>query len=994
MLIPLHVHTSYSPCRGPSTPAAVAARAAALGYEAVAATDVNGLYGATVFHRAAVAAGVRPIVGAELRAGPASAVALVIDRGGYENLCRLLTRLHAGEEGGLAVLGDGLLDGLHLVTEDVALARAWRGAGVPPDRLWLAWDPPTQSRSLARRLQDAADELRLGLLATGRAMMATAADLPAARLLAAIRTGRTLDRLDGGEIPPPAAVLREPAAWRRALADVPEAIANNRRVAEDCRYAVLPRPPVFPAFDTPDGRSARDHLRRLCLEGALRRYGRLAEPVRRRLRREWGLIETKGFCEYFLVVRDIVQYAHRRKAPIAGRGSGASSLVAYVLGITNVCPLSLDIPFERFLNEKREDFPDLDIDFCWRMRDDVIAYAFDRWGAGNVAMVCTHNTFQPRSAFREAAKAMGLADAQVTAMMAGRGDAARIEAVARASEPLVGLAHLLSVHPGGIVIGRKPIDHYAPIETAAKGVRITQYDKDGVEDVGLVKLDLLGNRSLSTLREACDWVRRTGGADLDIDRLPADDAAAYALMRRGETVGCNQLESPAMRHLLQSVRPDSLRGVMQTLALVRPGAAGIGMKDTFIRRCRGLEPVPAGWGPVDAVLASTWGVMTYEDDVMLVVDALTGCGRAEADRFRKAVQKCFDDRQREDLSRDFLDRCAARGVDRRYAAGLWVQMAKFNDYSFCRAHAASYARLACAVAYLRAHHPLAFWTAALNNNQSMYHPRLYVRCARRGGVRFAGPDVNRSGAEFIIDEGVIRVGLGRVGGLGPVAVGTILDARGRGPFAGLADFRRRTRLAAEEIRSLILCGAFDAFGSTRPSLMMELKLLAGAGAPSRRSRAGGAGPALLTAAPALAGLLTDYSESRKRRDERMLLGLDLFDHPLAALEGLPAGAAVAGSADLPRQVGRRVRLAGMLEAARTTRTQGGRIVQFFTFDDLAGLFEATAFGDACRQEGAGGAERSAAVVTGIVEDQYGVVTLAAEHLRWIDPDGEGAYNQR
>ncbi|MFW6145813.1 MAG: PHP domain-containing protein [Planctomycetota bacterium] len=982
MLGPLHVHTSYSLCRGPSSPAAVVARAAALGYEAMAVTDVNGLYGATVFHHAAVAAGLRPIVGAELRTAATSAVALVIDRTGYENLCRLLTRLHADDTPDLATLTDGLLDGLHLVTEDVALAAAWRDAGVEPRRLWLAWDPPTQSRALARRLRDAAAELGLGLLATGRAMMATAGELATARLLAAIRTGRTLDRLDAGEVPHAKAVLREPTAWRQAVADAPEAIANNRRVAEACRYELLPQPPVFPAFDVPDARPARRHLRRLCLKGARRRYGRITEPIRRRLRREWGLIEAKGFCEYFLVVNDIVQYAHQRRAPIAGRGSGASSLVAYVLGITNVCPLSLDIPFERFLNETREDFPDLDIDFCWRLRDDVIAYAFDRWGADHVAMVCTHNTFQPRSAFRETAKAMGLAEAQVTALMAGRGDPARIDAVTRRSAPLVGAVHLLSVHPGGIVIGRNPIDHHAPIETAAKGVRITQYDKDGVEDVGLVKLDLLGNRSLSTLREACDWVRRSGGADLDIDRLRADDPAAYDLMRRGETVGCNQLESPAMRHLLQSIRPDSLRGVMQALALVRPGAAGMGMKETFIRRCRGLEPVPAGYPPVDAVLAATWGVMTYEDDVMLVVDALTGCGRAEADRFRKAVQKCFDDRERERLSRDFLDRCAARGVDRRYAAGLWVQMAKFNDYSFCRAHAASYARLAYTVAYLRAHHPAAFWTAALNNNQSMYHPRLYVRCARRGGVRFAGPDVNRSGAEFTLDDGVIRVGLGRVGGLGPVAVERILDARRRGPFASVADFRDRTHLAAEEIRSLILCGAFDSLGSTRPALMMELKLSGKNNTPSRRSRAGA--PALLAVAPATAGVLADYSETRKRRDEQTLLGLDLHDHPLAALNV----DADDTSAVLHRRVGRRVCLAGMLEAARTTRTQRGRIVQFFTFDDLDGLFEATAFGDGCRQDGTGGATRSAAVVTGTVEDQYGVVTVAADHIRWIDPDGD------
>ncbi len=986
-ITPLHVWSGYSLCRGPTPPKRLVERARSVGHAAIALTDVNGLYGAAVFHHAAVAAGVRPIIGAELRCAGASVVALVIDRMGYENLCRVITRIHCGDPETRGAFVDFLAErsaGLHLATADADLAAALIERGASAERLWLQLDPATQTRTAVQYLGAASERLGVGLLATAAAFMAAPADYDAARVLAAIRTGRTLDALDGAELPHPAAVLRSNAERRRQLADFPQAIANNVRVADECRYRLLPQPPVFPAFECPDGVAAVRHLRRLCLIGARRRYGAVSEPVRSRLHRELGLIDRKGFSEYFLVVRDIVQYARKLRAPIAGRGSGASSLAAYVLGITNVCPLALEIPFERFLNERREDFPDLDLDFGWRIRDDVIQYAFDRWGHDRVAMVCTHNTFQQRSAFRETAKAMGLADAQVSMLIRGRGDSRLTATIAQRSERIGGLPHLLSVHPGGIVIGRKPIDHYAPIQPAAKGVMITQFDKNGVEDVGLVKLDLLGNRAVSTIHHACRLIEANGGAgpsSIDIDTLPTDDDATFDLLCRGDTVGCNQLESPAMRHLLQCIRPRSLPDIMQALALIRPGAAGLGSKDVFIRRRRGLEPTPGEYPPVDEILAPTGGVMVYEDDVMLVAAAMIGCSLAEADRFRKAVQKCRDDDQRERLSREFLDRCEQHGVDRDYAGRMWVQMAKFNAYSFCRAHAASYARLAYAVAYLRRWRPAEFWTAALNNNQSMYHPRVYVQQARRGGVRFTLPDVNASWAEFTLTGGVIRTGLGCVDRLGPVGVETILSRRRPRPFASVGDFLDRTRLGHDETRALILCGAFDRLGRSRPAMIMELKLWR-----PGRSRAAAAAPMLLTAASTVGEALDDYSDLRKREHERRLLGLSLFAHPMEPWRPALGGRVDVGSADLPGCVGRRVRIAGMVEAVRTTRTASGRPIQFLTLDDEGGLFETTAFTDSCRVAPPPECGRIEAVVTGTVEDHFGAVAVMAEQVEWAEVD--------
>ncbi len=784
---------------------------------------------------------------------------------------------------------------------------------------------------------------------------------------------------------PVGGTLRPPAVLRHQLAHLPQAITNNRRLVERCSgFRLRPRMAVFPRFDCTLGRSVREELRHRCREGVRWRYGELpAPPVEARIERELRVIERMGFSEYFLVVWDIVRHARSLGAPVAGRGSGASSLVAYVLGITNVCPVALNIPFERFLHEKRQDFPDLDIDFCWRIRDDVIDYAFARWGHDRVAMVCTHNCFQPRSALREAAKAMGFSDEQISAGRALESDPrfARVRDLARR---LVGLPHLLSVHPGGIVIGRKPIDHYAPLQVAAKGVRITQYDKDGVEAMGLVKLDLLGNRNLSTIHAAAQLVRTRTGEPLDVEALPPDDPRTLSLLRSADTLGCNQLESPAMRNLLQMMQPAGLRDVMKALALIRPGAASLGMKEAFIRRHRRLDPVPPGWPATDSLLHDTHGIMLYEDDVMLTAAALLDSDLPTGDRFRKAVQKCRDDTERLRLSREFLTRARAAGAPDDCARSLWVQMAKFNAYSFCRAHAASYALLAYAGAYLKAHHPLEFWTAALNNNQSMYAPRTYVDAARRAGVRFLLPDANRSLAEFAPEGHAIRTGLNFVDGLGAVGAERILDARERGgPFASLTDFLLRARLGAEEARALVLCGALDFTHRNRPTLMMELNLFFRVG-PGR----GGPAPAPLLSVPApvFPDPPGDYDERRKILDEFRILGLSLRLHTLELYRPLLQGVVDGDFRDLRGRVGKPIRLAGMLEALRTTRTERGDTMMFLTLSDEHGLFEATVFPDALRRTRTRFDRYGPYVVAGRVEEQYGALNVAVEEVWTVGED--------
>jgi len=990
MITPLHVRSGYSFCRGVALPDRLVNVAARLGHGALAMTDVNNLCGATVFWKKAAAAGISPIIGAELLDGGLSVVALCADETGYENLCRLITRIHCGRGEGENLIDDlaELSDGLELLVDAPSAAGALaRRLG---RRLWVAIDPfgPDEMHNL--RLMDCAESLGLRPVVSGRALLAEEGDIEAAKLLAAIRTGRTLDSVEGGAIPPRSSFLRPGEQIRLAAAQFASAIDNNMLLARRCScFKLLPRSPVFPDFACPAGTDARSYLRRLCVEGLGRRYD--ADMLPRALARmdsELAVIQRMGFSAYFLVVWDIVQYARRRGAPVAGRGSGASSIVAYSLGITNVCPLRHAIPFERFLHEGREDFPDLDVDFCWRLRDEVIDYAFKRWGVDHVAMVSMHGTFQARSALRETAKAMGYSDSQISRMDEliddADGGAHAPAAIARLAGKIIDLPHNLSVHPGGIVIGPKPIDHYAPIQPAHKGVNITQYDKNGVEDIQLVKLDLLGNRNLSTVRYAIDLIR-AGGQEIDIETIPCDDAATVGLLQRADTVGCNQLESPAMRRLLRMMQPRNAAGVMQALAMIRPGAAGIGMKETFIRRLRGLEPVEPPPPQVAGVLDDTLGIMLYEDDVLSMAAAMLGIPMAKADRFRRSVQKCRDDRARLELSREFLAGCRANGLDLDYAKGIWVQMAKFNAYSFCRAHAASYGLLAYAGAYLRTHYPLEFWVSALNNNQSMYPHRVYVEQAKRDGIKFLLPDVNRSLAEFAIEDGAARIGLDRVSGLGPVGVQEIINCRSRAPFEGLSDFLSRTSIGEQEARSLILCGAFDWTGRSRPMLMMELNLFHRIG--PRRLKGGAT---LLPALPTLPHAPGDYSPHRKYFDERTILGLTPGPHIMKVWRSIMTNETDADSRDLPRLNGRRVKIAGVVEARRPVTTQRGQTMVFATFDDEWGLFEATIFPDAMARMDASFDRYGPYVISGQVEEQYDAVTISADAISLFQPSAAGA----
>jgi error-prone DNA polymerase len=1031
-------------------------------------TDSNNLYGAVAFTEEAHRQGIRPLLGACLRQHRTRCVALVAEPVGYCSLCRILSRMHLATKGlRLADLLSENAAGLHVLVDDKVLAEQLRDAFGA--RLWLEIVRPARSAHAEQELLTWGRRLGLAPVASTAAHFATPHQYPIFRVATAVSRRTLVDQLPGKLAITPDHHLVRPEVLQQRFRDLPEAVSNTDLLAEQLQSSVLPREVVLPRQRV-RRHEPEAYLRLLCERGLNRRDIVDGLAARARLRQELTVIRAGGLAGYFLVVRDIARYARRRGYSMALRGSAGNSLVCYLLEITDVDPLRFDLPLERFLHPGRTDLPDIDLDFDWKVRDDVIDYVFRRYGPEHTAMISSHLFLQPRSAFREAAKAHGLSTEQVSRLLETlsdrvdeflqetKGETRRLEECPRSFplEPerwprlvqdarlLLGLPHHLSIHPGGVVITPEPIENYVPLQRAPKGVVITQYEKDAAEYIGLVKIDLLGNRALATADAAakllaqkvsvptkkvsgpfsagpsrgmptkkvsgpfsggpCAWGMPTkkvsgpfsappgatekvpeapGGAEKGPDTFLVGQAAkgpdtflvgtdtflaTVALLQRGDTLGVNQLESPAMRHLLIQMRPQGLHDVIQALAMIRPGAASVGMKECFVRRRRGLEPVRCPHPSLEPLLRQTQGLMLYEDDALRVLEVLTGMAAPDADRFRKRVAKHRTDEEARLLTEEYLQACARNHVPRAVAEELWVQIAKFNHYSFCKSHAVSYGLIAWKAATLKAHYPLYFWTAAINNNQGMYPRRVYVEAIKRAGIPLYLPCVNRSQDDFAVEGAGIRVGLEAIVSLNEELRGALLaDRQRRGLYRDLADLRRRLNPGPETLALLIRCGALDFTGQSRPSLFLQADL--------QNAETGGA---CLFSSPAEDWAPADYAAERRLWDEWSLLGF-VVGPPLLALFRARLQGRYVTSRELSAHVGRRVQVAGLVATARHTPTADGRPMQFVTLEDEWGLIEVTLFPGTCPLVAY--LTLGPYVAQGYVEEQYGVLTVTAQSFR-------------
>jgi DNA-directed DNA polymerase III PolC len=1063
-VVHLHLHSHFSFGTGVSSPEVLAAAAAERGYRTLACTDINGVYGAVEFQRACEAAGVRPVLGAQLITDHEEAVALATDERGWAALCRAISAIHwaEAEKRDIVTLspfaalrvdsakgtvnGHGRLrsaqadnhghtngrngrhllrhllstllahdrDGLVLLSRDVAFLE--RVAAATGTRDLYAELVPGKER---HAVLAAARRLGLPAAATNAVVMAHPEDWARHRLIRAIHQNTRLSELDdgmavrryGGSPSPPTVVpsYRPTVATRdswlrpaddivRLFPDCPQAVREAEAIAERCQYRIPIGRIVAPRLAEPDESFRR--LRAFAYAGAERRYGTIAPVTRERLERELGIIGQKGFADYFLVVKNIVEHGPTH----CGRGSVANSMVSYCLGITHVEPLGAGLLFERFLNPERKDPPDIDLDFPWDERDQVLAYVFRTYPRPQAAMVANHNCFRLRGALREVAKVHGrpageirevtrripiFEDEPLEELLATHPNFQGLDLppswrdFARMAAPLVGVPRHLSVHPGGVVIVPTALTDFVPIEPAVKAledhpdltVPVIQFEKDGAEDAGLVKIDLLGNRSLAVIRDAIAAVGRNTGHRIDYTTSDAgEDEATRALFRTGQTMGVFYTESPASRALCAKSRAETFDLLVLNTSIIRP--ASNRYIRTYLERLHGAPYEPLHLVLRDT-LAETFGVMVYQEDVVNVCAVFAGMPLATADGLRKSLSKKRPAKHLAGYAEEFFSGAIARGRDPEAVKKVWEMIMSFAGYSFCKGHSASYIQVAQHACYLRAHYPAEFMAAVLGNGGGFYHPFAYVAEAMRMGLTVHPPDVNASDFRCTGRGSEVRIGLQFVKGLSAEGAERVLRARGDTPFRSVFDLQHRTGLAADDLRALIKVGALDSIADdwTRPMMLWMVD----AGQRQSDGRPATNGDWFDHLPPAIP-VLRQYSPERRRREEYEALGFVTDTHPMRLHAERLAQFKLCRSSELHRHVGRHVLLAGMLTTAKPVHTLQDEPMEFATFDDGEGLIETVLFPRLYRDRGHVIFDQGPFIFRGKVEEEFGAITVTITHL--------------
>jgi DNA-directed DNA polymerase III PolC len=853
------------------------------------------------------------------------------------------------------------------------------------------------------------------------------------RVVNAIRTGGLLTTVALPEITTGEAWFKPAAEMQKLFPDHPELLQATMEIAERCNLQLELGKTIFPEFPVPEGETPDSYLRALCIKGASQRYGPRAQEALSRLEHELEVIEKRHLTAFFLLVWHIVEEARRRGIPAVARGSAASSMATYCLGISRVCPLRWGLYFERFLNEQRGDCPDIDIDICGARRDELLDYVYGHWGAEHVAMIASFITMHARLAVREVAKVFGVPPGEVDRftkrlphrpvreILTAIRDLPECRDLPVNDEPWKTILQValrlddaprhLGIHPCGTVISAQPLIRLTPLERATKGIVVTQYDMNDIEALGLIKMDLLGQRGFTTMSLALDNIEksRTGipaglavcepqprkrtnrnvcptAREIDFDAIPENDPATLDVIAAGRTMGVFQIESPAMRGLLRTMKARTLEEVAQALALIRPGAAEYGSKELFIKRLRGEEKVEYPHPALEKILGDSLGVCIFQEQVMQISQTLGSMSLAEADLVRRASAKFSGRSDRDRLRGKFLKAAGMMGLTSQQREETWMMVEKFAGFGFCKAHAATYADISYRMAYLKTHHPAEFLAAMCSAGAGFYHVSAYVEEAKRWGIAVRLPSVNHSRMEYTAEDDedgkrALRVGLMQVRGLRVETITAILRARGEGgKFQSLEDFLRRVPVERDEIESLIKCGAFDEMGDeinddarkmTRPELLWRWNFLqADKSVQARASVAMGVGQAFLPvvfAAKEKNGQtrmsVPQYTLEQKLRYEREILEVCVSGHPL---DFLPRNGEV-WSDELPGLRGKRVTLCGWVVTYRHVGTKNYRNMMFVTLEDQRGVYEVVLFPDAYDRYGRLVFETRTMRVTGRVE---------------------------
>ncbi|MCR4414920.1 MAG: error-prone DNA polymerase [Thermoguttaceae bacterium] len=983
----LHAKTNFSFLEGASHPDELVARAAELGYAALAVTDRNSLAGVVRAHVAAKEVGLKLLVGAEITPEDAPAVVLLAtDRAAYGRLARLITLGRRRAEKGqcrlefrdVAELSAGLL--ACVVPEPhgdlPALRQLQDYRGVFGDRCYLLAELHRGPDDPARleRLAELSRRARAPLVAAGDVHYHVPERQALHDVLVATRLGCTVAEAGRRRFPNAQRHLRPPAEIAALFAAVPEAVRRTVEVASRVAFSLDELRYEYPEELAPPGMTPIEYLRRLAWAGAGKRYPQgVPEKVRGLIEHELALIEELRYEAYFLTVWDLVRFARRRGILCQGRGSAANSAVCYCLGITSVDPERMDLLFERFVSRERNEAPDIDVDFEHQRREEVIQYLYEKYGRERAGMTAEVITYRPRSAVRDVGKALGLALDRVDALakkiehfhhepdLAGRCREAGIDPDSPLGarlvwlvEQLVGFPRHLSQHTGGMVITRGPLCELVPIENAAMPDRtVIQWNKDDLDELGILKVDCLALGMLSAIHRAFDLVRRHGGPEWTLANIPEGDRDVYAMIRRADTMGVFQIESRAQMSMLPRLRPRCFYDLVIEVAIVRPGPIQGDMVHPYLRRRNGEEPVTYPNDAIRQVLEKTLGVPLFQEQAMRLAMVAAGFTPGEADQLRRAMGAWRRPGLIDQFHKRLIEGMLARGLSEKYAEAVFRQIRGFGEYGFPESHAASFALLVYVSAWLKYHHPAAF-TAALLNSQPMgfYAPAQLVRNAREHGVEVRPVDVNHSAWDCTLEPAgrglAIRLGFRMLHGMSEPHAAKIVAARADRPFGSIDEFARRTGLAQNVIARLAKAKAFASLGLDRRGALWhalaqhpeELPLFDRLAPLSPCEREAGDAESPLSPCGRGAGgegiHLPPMSPAEEVLADYRTTGLSLDAHPMQFLrEGLARLGVVPAERLATWPHGNPVRVAGIVLVRQRPGTAKG--ITFVTLEDETGI---------------------------------------------------------
>ena len=1010
----LHVHTQYSLLDGAANIRQLIGYAKELGMPALAITDHGVMYGAIEFYQEAKRQDIKPIIGCEAyitsnsrfdrgakeRDNQYHLILLAENNEGYQNLMKLISLAHL--EGfyykpridkeilkkhakGIIALSACIAGEIqsHIIRGEIETAETCLREYLEifdNESFFLELqdhDIPEEATS-NRELKRLAAKYGLGLVATNDSHYVRRDDAEGQDVLLCIQTAATVDDPTRMKFANDQFYLKSKEEMAAKFADCPEAIANTVKIAERCNVELDFGHLLLPEFPIPEGKTVAGYLRELCEEALPARYRIAAEKVRQRLDYELAVIDKMGYSGYFLIVWDFINFSKKRGIPVGpGRGSAAGSIVAFLLGITSIDPLQYDLLFERFLNPERVSMPDIDVDLCYNRRKEVVDYIVGKYGADHVAQIITFGTLAAKAAVKDVGRALELPIATVNQVnkmvpnelgitiekaLAGSKELASLYRSDEKIKRLLALARKVegsprhtSTHAAGVVIAPKNLTDFVPLQkTADEEYVCTQYDKDKVEDLGLLKMDLLGLRTLTVIDDALKMIKSGKGIDIDIENIPLKDEETCRMLARGETVGIFQMESGGMTQLIKDLGPESFDDLIPLVALYRPGPLGTGMAEDFVAGRHGRNTAKLLHPLLEPVLKDTFGVILYQEQVMQITSVLAGFSLGQADILRRAMGK-KKAKELDSMKEAFIAGAAREhGIKKQLAEEIFALLQHFAGYGFNKSHSAAYAFVAYQTAYLKAHYPVEFMAATLNSYiSSAEKVSWYINACREMNIQVLPPDVNVSGAGFSVDGKAIRFGLAGIKSVGEAAIESILAARQKGgPFTSLTDFCQRVNgsgLNKRVVEYLIKCGAMDGFGAKRSQLLAVMDRALDLAVSRQKDEA--SGQIGLFSEEVFEDInditLPDVPEIPKEERlslEKEIIGFYVTGHPLdkyrQTLKQLPK---INELGEGRYQNGQYLKLGGIISANKIRTTKSGDSMAVFTLEDFSGKIEVVAF---------------------------------------------------